>query len=136
MDPAHEPSVLAGDGMILALECRYCAMAQGATEHGGRTVTGNVTEELNKDVVVMSGPEFDGLLVVPRQHVKGIEELSVPGRGLLLATLRRATRLVQERNPGSPARVVVTTLPPASPGHVCFHVLPGASEELTDFDSV
>lgn len=132
MDPPHRVAgARAGDGRILALECRSCAMAQGATDHGERTVTSNITEDPDEDVVVISGPEFDGLLVVPRQHVGSLEELSVPGRGHLLAALRRAAQLVQERNPGSATRVVATTVPPASTGHVCFHVLPSASEDPT-----
>jgi hypothetical protein len=122
--------------MTLALECRCCAIAQRAAEHGGQTVTGNVTEDVNEDVVMISGPEFDGLLVVPRQHVSGLEELSVSGRGLLLATLQRASKLVQARHPGSATRVVPTTVPPGSPGHVCFQVLASASDEPTDLSSV
>ena len=78
-----------------------------------------MTEDVDQDVVVISGPELEGLLVVPRQHIGGLDQLSAPDRGRLLAALRRAARLVQERNPGSATKVVVMTVPPASEGHVC-----------------
>jgi len=88
-----------------------------------------VAEDVDEDVVVFSGPELDGLVVVPRQHVGGLEELPDLRRARVLAALRRATRSVRERNPGSVTRVVVMTDPPASEGHVSFHVLPDSSED-------
>jgi hypothetical protein len=135
VDPPHESSGLPGDDITPALECRSCALAQWAAGHSTRSVTRYVTEDVDEDVVVISGPELDGLLVVPRQHIGGLEELSIPGRGHLLAALRRAAQLVQERNPGSATRVVVMTVPPASEGHVCFHVVPSASEDPVGFSS-
>ena len=125
MDPAHH-SVLTGVDKILTTECPCCAMAQGAAEDRG--VTGNASD----GVVIASRAGIDGLLVVPRQHVNSLEELSIPGRGLLLATLRRATQLVRGGKPGSSIRVVVSTFVPASPGHVCFHVRASTSEDPTD----
>jgi hypothetical protein len=132
---SHESSGLPGESNTLALECRSCAIAQRAAGHDTRSVTRYVTEDVDEDVVVISGPELDGLLVVPRQHIGGLEELSVPGRGHLLAALRRAAQLVQERNSGSATRVVVTTVPPVSEGHVCFRVAPSASEDPVGFSS-
>ena len=135
MNGPHELSGLPGESNTLALQCRSCAIAQRAVGQGTRSVTRYVTEDVDEDVVVISGPELDGLLVVPRQHIGGFEELSVPGRGHLLAALRRAAQLVQERNSGSATRVVVMTVPPASEGHVCFHVVPSASEDPVGFSS-
>ena len=88
-----------------------------------------VAEDVDEDVVVISGPELDGLVVVPRQHIGGLEELSDLRRAHVLAALRRATQSVRDRNPGSVTRVLVMTGPPASEGHVCFHVLPNGSED-------
>jgi diadenosine tetraphosphate (Ap4A) HIT family hydrolase len=87
-----------------------------------------VTELVDDDVVVLSNPELDGLLVLPRQHIGGIDGLSVLDRAHLLAALRRVARSVQERHPGPPTRIVVFTDPPATEGHVCFHVQPGGLE--------
>jgi diadenosine tetraphosphate (Ap4A) HIT family hydrolase len=83
-----------------------------------------VTEEIDDDVVVIREPDLEGLVVIPRQHISGINGLSVLGRANLLAALRRVAQSVQERNPGSATRIVVMTDAPATEGHVCFHVTP------------
>ena len=89
-----------------------------------RSVDGYVTEDVEENVVVVSGSEFDGLVVIPRRHISGLEELSVVHRAQVLAALRRATQSVQERYPGKATKVVVMTDPPASEGHACYQVLP------------
>lgn len=88
-----------------------------------------VTEEIDDDVVVIREPDLEGLVVVPRQHISGIDDMSTLGRAHLLAALRRVAQSVQERNPGSATRIVVMTEAPATKGHVCFHVMPGGPED-------
>ena len=79
---------------------------------------------VESDVVVISGPHIVGRVVVPQQHIGGLEELPMPARAQVLAAIRRAAEVVGARDPGSPARVVVSTDSPASASHVSFHVLP------------
>jgi len=78
--------------------------------------------------VTISGPALDGLLVVPCAHVAGLDELSSDVRAHVLAALRRALNVVQERNPESVPRVEVTTEPLTSEAHVGFLVVPSAPE--------
>ena len=118
-----------GPDITLAAGCDSCAIAQGVAGQRTRSVATYVAEDVAEDAVVVSGPELDGLVVVPRQHIGGLEELPEVRRARVLAALRRATQSVRERNPGSATRVVVMTVPPASEGHVCFHVLPNDSED-------
>lgn len=129
MDHGQGLSRPPGQGVTVAGECDSCAIAQwvAGDKEGGEVAY--VAEDVDEDVVVISGPELEGLVVVPRQHVGGLEELSDLRRAHVLAALRRATRSVRDRNPGSVTRVVVMTGPPASEGHVCFHVLPNGSED-------
>jgi diadenosine tetraphosphate (Ap4A) HIT family hydrolase len=94
-----------------------------------RSVAPYVTEDVDDVVVVISEPELNGLLVIPRQHIGGLEGLSVPGRAHLLAALHRVKQSVQERNPGSVTRIVVMSEAPATEDHVCFHVTPGDHED-------
>ncbi len=132
MDQGQGLSRLPGQGVTVAGECDSCAIARwvaGDTTRSGATY---IAEDVDEDVVVVSGPELDGLVVMPRQHVGGLEQLSDLRRAHVLAALRRATRSVRDRNPGSVTRVVVMTGPPASEGHVCFHVLPNGSEDPGD----
>jgi hypothetical protein len=129
VDQGHGLSRPPGQGITPTGDCHSCTIAQWAAGHSPRSVAAYVAEDVDEDVVVISGPEFDGLVVVPRQHIGGLEELSVLRRAHVLAALRRATRSVLERNPGSATRVVVMTDPPASEGHRCFHVLPRGSED-------
>jgi len=134
LDRPHESSV-PGESTTLALKCPSCAIAQWAAGRSTRSGARYIPEDVTEDVVVISGPELDGLLVVPRRHIGGLEELPVPGRGQLLAALRRAAQVVQDRNSGSATRVVVMTALPASKGHVCFHVVPIAPEDPVDLGS-
>jgi hypothetical protein len=112
----------------LAGECRSCVIAQRLTGERTRSVAPCVAED-DDDVVVISEPGLDGLVVIPRQHIGGLDDLSVLGRAHLLAALRRVTQSVQERNPGSATRIVIMTHPPATKGHMCFYVAPSDSEE-------
>lgn len=129
MDQGQGVSRLPGQGITPESECRSCAIAQGVPDQGTRSAATYVVEDVDEDAVVISGPELHGLVVVPRQHIGGLEELPVLRRANVLAALRRAARSVLERNPGSATRVVVMTGPPASEGHTCFHVMPNGSED-------
>jgi hypothetical protein len=79
---------------------------------------------VDEGVVMVSQPELDGLMVIPGQHVGGLEELSVAHRAQVLAALRRATLSVQESHQGASIEVVPMIDLPGSPGHVCFQVVP------------
>ena len=129
MNQGHGLSRLPSQGITLEGECRFCAIAQSVAGHSTQRLDAYVVEDVDDDVIVISGPELDGLVVVPRQHIGRLEELSDLPRAHVLAALRRATQSVRERNPGSVTRVVVMKGPPASEGHVCFHVLPNGSED-------
>jgi hypothetical protein len=126
VDLPHGSSEVFGETTTLALECRSCAIAHWAVGHSTRSVDRFVAEDIDEDVVMISGPNLDGLMVVPRRHIGELEELSVRGRGHILAAVRRAAQMVQERTSGSATRVVAMTGPPPSDGHVCFHVVPSA----------
>lgn len=125
MNQGHHSSQLASEGSISAEACRSCAISLWATSASTGRVEAFVAEEVGENVVVVSSPALDGLVVIPRSHVSGLEELPVVRRAQVLAALQRATGRVQERNPGIPMKVVVMTDPPASQGHACFQVLPG-----------
>ena len=129
VDQGQDRSRLPHPDSTLSGECHSCAIAQWAAGASTRKVAAYVAEDIDEDVVVISAPELDGLVVVPRQHVCGLEELSILGRAHVLAALRRATQSVRKRNPGSATTVVVMTDPPASEGHVCFHVRSSGSED-------
>jgi hypothetical protein len=120
-----QPLSLVPDQGALAGRCRSCAIGQWVTGDGARHMAPYVTERIDDDVVVLSNPELDGLIVIPRQHIGGIDGLSVLDRAHLLAALRRVAQSVLERYPGPATRIVVFTDPPATEGHLCFHVKPG-----------
>ena len=105
-------------------DCRSCAIAQQVADPSTRRITPYVAKDVDEDVVVVSGPELDGFVVIPRQHIGGLEDLPLAPRAHVLAALRRVTLLVQESNPGSAAAVIVMTDLPASEDHVCFQVVP------------
>jgi hypothetical protein len=115
---------LVGEQIPVKPVCRCCAIAQSVAGSGTSIEDSYVAVDIGPNVVVVGTPDFDGLIVVPRQHVAGLEELSVPPRAHVLAALQRATRLVLERNRGLATRVVVMTDPPASEDHACYRVLP------------
>jgi hypothetical protein len=125
VDQGHRVARLADSGIVPPRECRSCAVTRWATGDRAQVVSAYVAEDIDENVVVISGSDFEGLVVVPRQHLGGLEELPVHRRADVLAALRRATRSVLERNPGTSTQVVVLTDPPASEGHACFQVLPG-----------
>jgi hypothetical protein len=126
MDQDHGLSRSPDRNMAPEAGCLTCAVAQRLVDHDLMSDSPYVPEHIDGDVIVISGPELDGLVVVPRQHVGGLDELSQLCRAHVLAALRRATRSVLERNTGSETTVVVITDPPASEGHACFQVLPAA----------
>jgi hypothetical protein len=88
-----------------------------------------VAVDVDDDVVTLCGAEFDGLVVLPRQHVGGLEELALSHQARVLAALKRARRVLRDRQPGSASRVVVMSDPPATHGHVCYGVLPVANKQ-------
>ena len=124
MDQSHRSSQLAGEGRISAGQCRSCAISLWVAGKGTCGVDACVIEDVNENVLVVSGPEFEGLVVIPRIHIGVLEELSIVHRAQVLAALQRANRMVQERNPGKTTTVVAMTDPPASEGHTCYQVLP------------
>ena len=131
MDTGYGFSWLLVPGTSLKGGCGSCATAQRAADPRSR----RPTEHVDEDVLVISGPELDGLVVVPRPHVRGLEELSIPRRASVLAALRLATRSVRKRNLWSAPTIVVRTDLPASEGHVCFQVLPWAPDDEMDTSS-
>ena len=124
MDQGHRSSRIAGESSTSTGECRSCAISLWVAEEGKHRVDAYVTDHVDENVVVVSSSEFDGLVVIPRRHISGLEELSVVHRAQVLAALQRATRSVQERHPGQATKIVVMTEPPASDGHACYQVLP------------
>lgn len=117
--------MVSGQGSLTS-ECHCCVIAQLVTDFGTSL---EVTEDVDRYVVVISGSGLDGLVVVPRQHIGGLEDLPAAYRACILATLRRATQSLQERNPGSATRIVALTDLPSSKGHVCFRVVVKGPEE-------
>ena len=107
-----------------AERCEACAVARSGTAGGIGAWLAGATVTVGTDVVVISGPRIAGQLIVPRQHIGGLEELSLPRRGQVLAAISRAATAVGAAEPPSPPQVVVSTDSPASASHVCFHVLP------------
>ncbi len=123
LDQGHSWSRISGQ-VTVAGECRACAIAQ-------RVADSDLRPRISYDddvVVVISLPELVGPVVVPRQHVGGLEELSVARRARVLAALWRVTQSVREENPGAAARIVALTDLPESAGHVCFQVVISGSE--------
>ena len=107
-----------------AERCEACAVARSGAARGVGPWLAGATVTVEADVVVISGPRIAGRVIVPRQHVGGLEELPLPRRAQVLAAIRRAAGVVGAGEPRSPVRVVVSTDSPASASHVCFHVLP------------
>jgi len=120
MDIDHGLSRLPVRGARLKRRCGSCAAAQQADDLRSR----RPSEHADEGFFLMSGLELDGWVVVPRPHISGLEELSIPHRASVLAALRRATRSVRKRDPWVMPTIVVRTDLPASEGHVCFQVLP------------
>jgi hypothetical protein len=130
MDHGLGLSVLPVGGDTLKWRCRSCAAAQRLADAHTRN-----EGDSDDDVVVMSGPDRKFLIVLPRQHISGLEELSVPHRANVLAAVQRATRSVKNGNPWSTPRIHARTDVPASEGHLCIHVLAGDQDDTTDSTS-
>ena len=107
-----------------AEQCEACAVARSGAAGSVGPWLADATVTVDTEVAVISGPWIAGQVIVPRQHIGGLEELSLPRRAQVLAAIRRAAAGVSAGEPGSPARVIVSTDSPASVSHVCFHVLP------------
>jgi len=89
VDHGQRRSRAPGQG-ALERECRSCAITQLVAEHGSLGAPPFLAEDIDDDVVTISGPALDGLLVVPCAHVAGLDELSSDVRAHVLAALRRA----------------------------------------------
>lgn len=107
-----------------AERCEACAVARSEGAGGVGAWLAGATVTVDPDVVVISGPQIAGQLIVPRQHIGGLEELPLPRRAQVLAAIRRAATTVGAGEVQSRSRVVVSTDSPASASHVCFLVLP------------
>ena len=127
-DQVNGWSWVSGQG-TLTRECRFCAIAQLLGDRGTPAMARYVEEDVDEDVVVVSRSGLEGLVVIPRRHVGGLEELAVAPRARVLAALRRVTQSIQERDPGSATRVVEMTDPAQSEGHVSFRVVATASQD-------
>jgi hypothetical protein len=104
--------------------CEACAVARSGAACGVGAWIAGAEVAVESDVVVISGPLIAGRVVVPHQHIGGLEDLPLPRRAQVLAAIRRAAAVVGAGDPRSPARVIVSRDSPASASHVCFHVLP------------
>jgi hypothetical protein len=113
MDHGEDFSLLSVREAIPRDQCEFCATADRAID----------------GVVVFSGSELEGVLVVPQSHVDGLEDLSVPHRANLLAAVQRATREVSDGIPVSGPKIEVLTDRPGSLGHIGIHVMSRCLEE-------
>ena len=104
-------------------ECRACAITQSVFRRNSGHVAEPGAEHVNSEVVVFRGPSIGGVVVVPRAHINGLEELTVLRRAKVLAALRRAARWVRDTSPGSAPSVVAVADPLAPERHVCFRVV-------------
>ena len=120
MDLGDSLTLLPVQGRALAGQCVSC----GAARHEASRPTGRVTE-CDDDVVVSRAPGRAGFVVVPRLHVRVLEELSLSCRAGVLAAVQRAANAVRVENPWSGVRVVIVADPPTSEGHMAIHVQPG-----------
>ena len=103
--------------------CRSCAIVQSVARQSPEE-TAFIVESANEDAVVLRGPQLDGLVVVPRRCVSGLQELPVIGRGHVLAAVRLATLLVRDENLGSTSRIEVMRDLSAPARHVSYQVVP------------
>jgi hypothetical protein len=128
MARGNDLSLIPVEGGTRRGHCSSCATARRAAGQPA----GRVAEYVDDDVVVISGPELEGLVVLPRHHVTGLEELSITCRANVLAAVQRAARAVREENPWAAASIVARTDVPASQGHMCIHVLPTRGDSPRD----
>jgi hypothetical protein len=112
----------ADEGPSDAEPCEACDVARSGVAGGTGSSLADATVTVGTDVVVISGPPIGGQLIVPRQHIGGLEELSLPQRAQVLAAIRRATAAVGAGEHEPAPRVLVSTDSPASASHVCFLV--------------
>lgn len=131
MDRGKDLFQLPTQGIGPVQGCRSCAIVESVA--GQVTVAGAsyVSEAANEDAVVLRGPQFAGLVVIPRLCVSGLEQLPPLARAQVLAAVRCATLLVRQANQGSTSRIVSLTDPSAPEGHVSFQVLPNGSDDST-----
>lgn len=128
MDQDHGLERLLGEGNTSRGRCGSCTTVQQIANRATSDVTGTFDE----DFVVITGPEVDGMVVVPRRHIHGLDQLPALRRAHVLAALQRAARSVREGNPRSASRIVALADLPSSEGHVCFHVQPCAPDDAAD----
>jgi len=121
VNQAMGESQMPSKGIVPDESCRSCAILRSVANG---EETRYAIETANDQAVVLSGPELTGLLVLPKQCVGGIEELSPVHRAEVLAAVRLATRLVREGNLGLASRIVVMNDSTKAAGHVTFEVVP------------
>ena len=85
-------------------ECRACAITQSVFRRNSGHVAEPGAEHVNSEVVVFRGPSIGGVVVVPRAHINGLEELTVLRRAKVLAALRRAGTVGAGHQPGISAQ--------------------------------
>jgi hypothetical protein len=108
----------------VSAHCDACTLVQRIADGATRHVDCYTAEDVDEELLVVSAPGLVGLVVIPSHHLSGLEELPPPQQARVLAALRRVSASVGAECHGSVPRVVVTTAPPASRGHVGFHVAP------------
>jgi hypothetical protein len=107
--------------------CRSCALLQSVARQSPEE-TAFIVEHANDAAVVLRGPQLSGLVVVPRQCVNTLQDLSVVGRGQVLAAVRVATLAVRTEILGSTSRIEVLRDDSATPDcHVSYQVVPDVS---------
>jgi hypothetical protein len=107
----------------LAGDCVCCDLARFASELVTLGATRDVSLDIDHDAIVASISGLEGMVVIPRQHFGGLEDLSTSDRARYLASLRRATNSLRERNPEAEVRITALGDLPSSKGHACFQVV-------------
>jgi hypothetical protein len=72
VDQDHGLLRLLGQGSTPRGRCGSCTTAQRVADRPTR----NVTDYFDEDVVVITGPEVEGMVVVPRRHITGLEKVT------------------------------------------------------------
>ena len=131
MDHGERLALRPGQRSARRSQCANCATAlQAADRRSARA-----PDYVDDDVVVIRGPEFKGLVVLPRLHVITLEALSISSRASVLAAVQRAARAVRAENSSSAACISVLTDLLRSEGHMCMRVLPSDVDNAMDSSS-
>jgi hypothetical protein len=125
-----------GDGITLLLarealprgQCGSCWAERIDFDRSAECGASHVDEDDDEDVVVIRAPERNGFVVLPRLHVKWLEDLPIRCRASVLAAVQRAACSVRGENPWSAVHIEIRTDLPASEGHMSIVVLPGSAD--------